>query len=185
MKNEVKENALVFIRLVLIYLLISVPFKVMEIIPAFSDIRPVTMLAPIFAVLNGPVGCLAYAFGNLLTDIISDSFRYSSVAGFIGNFMGPYVIYLYWVHISRESIRLDTPKRLLIHCIVIIISAAVTDIIIAPAVYMFYPQVDIKMFAFLLLMNHALFPIAIGIPMLILMQEEMEVKPIQAKKSRS
>ena len=172
--------SITFARLIFIYLIMSIPFKVMEIIPAFSDIRPVTMLIPIYAVLYGPLGCLAYACGNLITDIISGSLRYSSVAGFVGNFIGPYIIYLYWVRISGDTIRLDGFRSILVHASVIALSAAVTDLIIAPAVYFFYPQVDVWLFAKLLFSNHFLFPVMIGTPMIILLQEELRKEPIRA-----
>ncbi|MBE6010887.1 MAG: hypothetical protein E7236_09580, partial [Lachnospiraceae bacterium] len=79
-----------------IYLLVAVPFKVMEIIPGFTDVRPVTMLGPIYAVFFGLPGCIVMAVGNLVMDIVSDSLRWSSISGFIANFLGPFLIYLFW-----------------------------------------------------------------------------------------
>ena len=39
--------------LLMIYLIVSIPFKVMEIIPGFTDIRPVAMLQPVYGIFFG------------------------------------------------------------------------------------------------------------------------------------
>ncbi len=90
-KNKAAKYVLICLVLTAVYLIVSVPFKVMEIIPGFTDIRPVTMLQPVYGVFFGIPGCIAFAFGNLLTDMIGDSLRLSSIAGFAANFSGPFV----------------------------------------------------------------------------------------------
>ena len=91
--NRIRKTVLLFF----VYFLIAVPFKVMEIIPGFTDIRPVTMLGPIYAVFFGIPGCIIMAVGNLVMDILSNSLRWSSIAGFVANFAGPFLFYLFWI----------------------------------------------------------------------------------------
>ena len=86
----------VFAVLTAVYLIVSIPFKIMEIIPGFTDIRPVSLLIPVYGIFFGIPGCMAFAVGNLITDIISDSLRWSSIAGFAANFIGPFCYYLFW-----------------------------------------------------------------------------------------
>ena len=90
------RRSLIFAALIVVYLIVAVPFKVMEIIPGFTDIRPVSLLMPVYGIFFGIPGCIAYAIGNLITDIVSDSLRWSCIAGFAANFIGPFCYYLFW-----------------------------------------------------------------------------------------
>ena len=161
-----------------IYLLVAVPFKVMEIIPGFTDIRPVVLLGPIYGIFFGITGCGVMAVGNLIMDIVSDSLRWSSIAGFIANFLGPWCFWFYWTRASREPFSLRTGKSVLRHCGVIVFSAFLEGMIITPAVILIYPNVNSNLFALTLLANNVLFPVFFGIPLLILMQEELGFAPV-------
>ena len=172
-----------YIILTFIAQVISIPFKVMEVIPGFTDIRPVTLLGPVYAVFFGPQGCLAFAVGNLITDIVSDSLRWSCIAGFIANFGGPYLIYLYWTRVSRESFSLRTGKNILKHIAVVIITAVITSAIITPSVAIAYPDVDAALFSVVVVLNTAGFPIVLGIPLIFLMQEELGFEPVKGKEA--
>lgn len=164
--------------LLFIYLLIAVPFKVMEIIPGFTDIRPVTLLGPIYAVFYGLPGCIIMAGGNLIMDIVSGSLRWSSINGCIANFLGPFLIYLFWVRRSKRPFRLNNGSNLLRHTAIICISAVLEMLIITPAVAIIYPEVNAHLFALTVLFNTAVFPIVFGIPITILMQEELGFHPL-------
>lgn len=172
--KSVKRIVLLFF----VYFLIAVPFKVMEIIPGFTDVRPVTMLGPIYGIYFGVPGCVVMAVGNLVMDIISDSLRWSSITGMIANFLGPFVIYLFWVRWSKKAFSLRTGKALLKHVGIICLSAVLEMIIITPAVAWIYPEVDARLFALTVLLNTAAFPIVFGIPTMILMQEELGFRPV-------
>ena len=167
-----------------VYFLTAVPFKVMEIIPGFTDIRPVTMLGPIYAVFFGIPGCVIMAVGNLVMDILSDSLRWTSIAGLIANFMGPLLIYLIWIRWSRKPFSLKTGYSLLKHVGIIVLSAVLETAIISPAVAMIYPAVDANLFALSVLLNTTVFPIVFGIPITILIQEELGFEPIRFEKNQ-
>ncbi len=159
------------------YLLIAVPFKVLSVIPGFTDVRPVTLLGPAYAIFFGIPGCLVMAFGNLFMDIVSDSLRWSSIAGFAANFLGPFVIYLYWTRISRSQFSLRTGKNLLKCVGIIILSAVVEAVLITPMVAAVYPDVDAWLFAVSVLLNTSAFPIFFGMPFMMILQDELELKP--------
>lgn len=165
--------------LIFVYLIIAIPFKVMSVIPGFTDIRPVMLLKPVFGIFFGIPGCIAFAVGNLIGDVMSDSLRWSSIAGFAANFLGPFVCYLFWRRISKESFSLRTRKSLLKQSAVIIISALIEAVIITPAVYLLYPEIDFSLFAVTVLLNGTVFPLVLGIPLMILMQEELHFQPIE------
>ena len=176
--HPIGKRALLTLLLTAVFLIISIPFHVMEIIPGFTDIRPVMMLGPLYGVFFGIPGCLACGIGNLITDALSDSIRWSSIGGFISNFVGPLLFWLVCAKMSREPFRLRTGRDYLRHILLIVISAVLEAMIITPMVYAFYPDVDYMLFFLTVTMNGTVFPIVIGIPIIILMQEELGFKPL-------
>ena len=149
--------------LLMIYLIVSIPFKVMEIIPGFTDIRPVAMLQPV-------------SVGNLITDIVGDSLRWSSIAGIIANFVGPLFFYIYWKKLSHKPFDLKNVKNILTHMIVIVAAAVAEALMITPAVALVYPDVDYWLFFLTVILNTSAFPIFLGIPLIIVLQEEVGLK---------
>ena len=86
-----RRSLLRFAVLVAVYLVVALPFKAMNLIPGFTDVRPVMALGPVYGVFFGPVGCLACGFGNLLADAVDHAIRWTSIAGFASNALGPLV----------------------------------------------------------------------------------------------
>ncbi len=171
------KSILITLVLILVYLIVAIPFKVMSVIPGFTDIRPVSMLQPIYGVFFGISGCIAFAIGNLIGDIVSDSIRWSSIAGFVASFTAPFLFYIFWSRISKEPFSLRTGKSLLKQIAVTAVSAVAQAAIITPAVVWIYPEVSGWTFASTALLNSSIFPIMLGLPMLILMYEELGFKP--------
>jgi len=184
-KKGILYRLAVFVVLVLVYLIISIPFKVMVIIPGFTDIRPVSLLMPVYGIFFGIPGCIAYAVGNLITDIVSDSWRWSSIAGFAANFIGPFCYYLFWTRLSKCSFDLRTPKNMLKHIAVILVAAVLVAGLISPFVELSYPEVKIRLFFVMVLINSSLFPLLIGIPLIILLQDELGFVPLKRKETQS
>jgi energy-coupling factor transport system substrate-specific component len=164
--------------LVAVYLVVALPFKVMNLIPGFSDVRPVTALGPVYAVFYGPLGCLATACGNLAADAVAGTLRWTSIAGFAANFFGPLLVWLYWTRLSRTPFALRTLRDLLRHSLVVVVMALFETALIAPAVALVYPSVDAPYFALTVFSNTASFPILLGVPLAILLQEELGFVPL-------
>ena len=184
MKKLLKQIGLVLI-LTAVYLVVAVPFKVMSVIPGFADIRPVLMLNPVYGIFFGIPGCIAFAIGNLIGDLLSDSLRWSSIGGFIANFIGPFLFYVYWNKISKTPFSLRTGKNLLKQLCVTVVTAVAETIIITPMVELSYPEVSSILFVKTVMLNVSVFPIVLGIPLMILMQEELHFtpKPFSKKKN--
>ena len=162
--------------LLMVYLIVSIPFKVMEIIPGFTDIRPVAMLHPVYGIFFGIAGCIACAVGNLITDMVGDSLRWSSIAGFIANFVGPLLFCIYWRKLSHKPFHLRNMKNILTHMMVIVVVAVAEALMITPAVALVYPDVDYWLFFLTVILNTSAFPIFLGIPLIIVLQEEVGLK---------
>lgn len=175
--HPVVQNIILTLILLLVFLIVAIPFKVMSVIPGFTDIRPVSLLQPVYGVFFGIPGCIAFAVGNLIGDIVSDSLRWSSIAGFAANFAAPFLFYIFWSKISKEPFSLRTGKNLLKQIAVTAVSAVVQAALITPAVVMIYPDVSGWVFATTVLLNSSVFPIMLGIPLMILMHEELGFKP--------
>ena len=172
----------VFACLLGVYLLIALPFKTISIIPGFADIRPVTMLMPVYGIFFGIPGCLANAVGNLIGNIASDSLRWSSIAGFIGNFAYPYLMYLFWTKLRKSPFNLRTSRSVALLAATVIICSCVQSLIISPAVQWYYPDVDIMLFAMIVVGNGTFFPIGFAIPFIIMLQEEFGFSPFGPKR---
>ena len=172
------RKVVLFCALLFVYLLISLPFKVLQLIPGFTDVRPVCMLQPVYGVFMGLPGCLAFAVGNLIGDIASDSLRWSSIAGFIGNFVYPFLMYLIWIRLRKKPFNLRTGKSVAAFIATIILCALVQTAIITPTVAYFYPEVDAVFFAATVFCNATIYPVAFSIPFMILLQEELDFVPI-------
>ncbi len=181
--SPLKTLLIIFI-LIVVYLIVSIPFKVMEIIPGFTDIRPVSMLQPVYGIFFGIPGCIAFAIGNLITDIVGNSLRWSSIAGFIANFLGPFCFWFYWGRLSRTPFDLRSAKKNLRHILVIAVIAVIEALLITPAVALVYPDVDYGLFFATVMINSTAFPILLGIPLIIVMQEELGFKARVLKGSR-
>jgi len=171
------RNILLTLALLLVFLIVAIPFKVMSVIPGFTDIRPVSLLQPVFGIFFGIPGCIAFAIGNLIGDIISDSLKWSSIAGFVANFAGPFLFYLFLCRLSKTPFSLRTGKGLLKHSAVTVLSAVTQTVLITPFVKLFYPEISAWIFAASVMLNDSVFPIMLGIPLMILMQEELGFKP--------
>lgn len=168
--------------LFLVYFIVAVPFRVMGVIPGFTDVRPVALLGPIYAVFFGVPGCWVMAVGNLVMDIVGSSLRWSSIPGFAANFLGPYLIYWLCVRRAKIPFALRKGRELLKHCWVILLSAALQTLLITPAVAWIYPEVDAGFFALIVMLNDTAFPIVFGIPIMILLQEKLGFRPLTKEK---
>ena len=166
------RKAALIAALIAIYLVIAIPFKVLEVIPGFTDIRPVMMLQPVYGIFFGIPGCLANAVGNLIVDIVSGALRWSSIAGFVANLIYPYLMYLFWAKLSKEPFSLRRGRTIGLFVLSVAFCALLQSLIISPSVAWYYPDVDATLFAVTVLGNGALFPIVFSIPLIIVLQEE-------------
>ena len=177
-----KRQIICFFLLLFVYLVVAIPFKAMNLIPGFSDVRPDCALASIYGIFYGPLGCVVCAFGNLIADIIDDALRWSSLAGFSANFLGPFLIWYLWKRFGKHPFALRTIPDLLFHTLVIVLGAILEASIITPAVAYAYPEVNAKLFAYSVLGNTSVFPIVFGIPLAIVLQEELGFSPYTEEK---
>ncbi len=173
-----KRRIITYLILIIVYLILAIPFKALTIIPGFSDIRPVTLLGPIYALFFGIPGCSIFALMNIVMDAISGGLMWSSIAGFAANFIGPFLILLYWTKYSKTPLHLKKPGNIVHFSLTLTIVAVIQAAIITPFVALLYPDVDWLLFFGTVVFNTAVFPIVLGIPLILLLREKMGLKQI-------
>lgn len=177
-ESPLVRKVVVFAILLGTYLIIALPFKQLAVIPGFSDVRPVCMLQPVYGIFFGIPGCFACAVGNLVGDIASDSLRWSSIAGFVGNFAYSYLMYLFWTKLRKDLFALRRARTIGLFVVTVVACALVQALIITPAVAFHYPDVDAALFFVSVIANSSLFPIGFAIPFIIMLQEELGFSPL-------
>ena len=162
--------------LIIVYLILAVPFKVMSVIPGFTDIRPVTILGPIYALFYGVPGCTIFAVMNVVMDALAGELMWTSIPGLIANFVGPYLFLVYWKKYAKTAPRLKRIGNILHFSLTLIIAAVIEAAIITPWIAVMYPDVDWMLFFVTVTLNNSLFSIVFGIPLIILMKDELKIK---------
>ena len=179
LRKPLAQKVALFVVLLGVYLVLALPFKVLSVIPGFTDIRPVELLQPVYGIFFGLPGCFAFAVGNLIGDIVSDGLRWSSIAGFVANFAYPCLMYLFWCKLRKKPFDLRDGRTIGLMVLTMIVFAVIQAIIIAPSVALLYPDVDIALFVTSVVSNGSAFPVFFAIPLMILMQEELGFKPLE------
>ncbi len=83
-----------------LYAAILIPFKVVPIIPGFTELRPANALPVVCSFLFGPAGAWGAAFGNLIGDFFG-GLGPGDLFGFAGNLLFGLVPYSVWEAVTR------------------------------------------------------------------------------------
>ena len=143
------------------------------------------MLEPIYGLFFGIPGCLVMGVCNLIMDVFTDSLTVTSASGFLVNVLGPLCFHVYWKYISGTDFDLRSMKNILKYLLIVLFTAVMTVLILVPAVAYYYQNVNYVKFGGTVLLNGILFPILLGMPVIILMQEELGFVPCERKPWRS
>jgi len=78
-----------------LYAALLIPFKLFQIIPGITEIRPASCIPIICSLFFGPAAAWGSAIGNLIGDF-AGQFGPGSIPGFIGNFVYAFLPYRIW-----------------------------------------------------------------------------------------
>ena len=159
-----------FLKLLLIYLAIALPFKTLDLLPGFANIRPNSALIPIYGYLFGPIGALINGMGNFFYDILTGSFSKGSPAGAAANFIVPLFMCFVWKHCVGERFCLKTLRHLYWYTLIAAMAAVLKAIIITPAVLYFYLEVSGPSFFQIVVITEITFYLMPGAAILIWLQ---------------
>lgn len=182
--NNIKfdNKPILVFSLSVIFILLAVPFKVMNLLPGFTEIRPVDSLNMLYGLMFGIYGALACALGNLVADILGGTFMISSWAGFASNFIGTYIAYIIWYGIAKKQPHINNIKQVIIFILDSVIVAVIIAIIVALGVWISYDNIEgFTIFAQVFL-NTVFFSVVLAMPMIIVLNVEYGIKGIVPKK---
>lgn len=122
-----KMNVLVAITAA-VYAGLMIPFKPIQIIPGFAELRPAVVIPITFGILFGPAAAWGSAIGNIIGDFFGTP-GMGSIPGAIGNFFFPLVCYkLFPIDILKKAkgtLGFNLPIIMRIEIAVILASGAV------------------------------------------------------------
>jgi energy-coupling factor transport system substrate-specific component len=79
-----------------LYAALMMPFKVAQLIPGITEIRPGIVIPFVFGLLFGPAAAWGAAFGNLIGDMLGGMLTPGSPFGFVANLLYAYIPYRVW-----------------------------------------------------------------------------------------
>ena len=164
------------LKLFIVYLIVALPFKLLDILPGFANIRPNSALIPVYGLLFGPAGAFACGLGNFFYDLLTGSLSFGSPAGLIANFCVPLLIYRLWYHFVGKPFELGTLEDLAWYIVIIIIGALTKALLITPVVGFFYPEVGSEAFLRVLLSTELVFYLVPAIALLVFLQKAYGIK---------
>lgn len=91
-----------------LYASLLIPFKVLVIVPGYTEIRPGSVIPFVCSLFFGPAAAWGAAFGNLLGDFFG-MLGIGSLFGMFGNFLYGYIPYRVWMQGGGAGVvKLDT-----------------------------------------------------------------------------
>lgn len=133
MWKNVRLVALVAVTAAL-YAAVLVPFKVLTLIPGFTEIRPGNAIPIACSLLFGPPAAWGSAIGNLVGDVLGGTFTMGSIFGFFGNFFYGLLPFYLWRLSTREPTTLTNAAQFGAFISSTVAASFVCAAIIAPGV---------------------------------------------------
>ena len=151
-----------------IYAAILIPFKIITIVPGYTELRPGNAIPVVCGLLFGPAAAWGCAIGNLMADFFG-TIGPGSFFGMIGNFLFAYLPYRVWVMCKGFQPPRGSWREVPLLVLAIFIGSASCAIVIAFGVEL----LNLFPFAYVVLtsvitINNMLIGCILGIPLLIL-----------------
>jgi energy-coupling factor transport system substrate-specific component len=112
----------------------AVPFKGIQIIPGFAELRPAGAIPVVFGLIFGPAGAWGSCIGNVIGDFFG-TLGIGSLFGALGNFFFGFVGYKVWGNMgwfsSKADLNIRTKRQVFEYILVAILSSATVAFIIA------------------------------------------------------
>jgi len=162
-----KKQRFLVLKLIAIYIVIAIPFKTLDVLPGFANIRPNSTFIPVYGFLFGPAGAWANALGNFLYDALSNSLTLGSIGGFIANFSEPLFMCFMWQYIVEDRFQITNMRELGWYMVISMAGAIFKAFIITPVVTFFYPTIEAVTFAKVVFYTEIVFYLLPGVALLV------------------
>ncbi len=150
-----------------IYAAILIPFKIIPIVPGFTELRPGNAVPIVCGLLFGPAAAWGCAIGNLIADFFG-TIGPGSFFGMIGNFLFAYVPYRVWVMLKGFRPPSGSWKEVPLLVLAIFMGSAACAVVIGSGVELL-GLVPYVILTSIITINNTVVGIVLGIPLLILM----------------
>ncbi len=150
-----------------VYAAILIPFKIIPIVPGFTELRPGNAVPIVCGLLFGPAAAWGCAIGNLIADFFG-TIGPGSFFGMIGNFLFAYVPYRIWVMCKGCRPPTGSWKQVPLLVLGIFMGSAACAVVIGSGVDLL-GLVPYVILTSIITINNTIAGIVLGIPLLILM----------------
>jgi energy-coupling factor transport system substrate-specific component len=118
-----------------IYASTLIPFKAIQIIPGFVELRPASVFPILFGILFGPAAAWGSAIGNVIGDAFG-TLSLASIFGFFGNFFFSYTAFLTWnAFVKKEDVVMNF-RQVSVFTLASLLASIICAFIIAAGLYM-------------------------------------------------
>lgn len=159
-----------FFIVLIAFLALGIPFKVMVLVEGFTEVRPVNAIPPIAGMMFGPIGALACGIGNVIADLFG-TFNATSILGLFGNFAAAYLPYRMWHIYSDEEPNLHKNKNILKYALICFTAALSVSWFLGLGLYYFFGTWVEQIYTYIFFNNFG-FSIGLGMPLFIMLSSE-------------
>lgn len=159
-----------FFIVLIAFLALGIPFKVMVLVEGFTEVRPVNAIPPIAGMMFGPIGALACGIGNVIADLFG-TFNATSILGLFGNFAAAYLPYRMWHIYSDEEPNLHKNKNILKYALICFTAALSVSWFLGLGLYYFFRTWVEQIYTYIFFNNFG-FSIGLGMPLFIMLSSE-------------
>lgn len=156
-----------FLIVLIAFLVLGIPFKVMVLIEGFTEVRPVNAIPPLAGLICGPVGAVACGLGNLLTDLFG-TFNETSILGLFSNMLAAYVPYRLWHIYSSETPNVHKNINILKYIFISFAAALTVAWTLGFGLFYVFGQWIENIYTYIFFNNFG-FSVALGLPVFIIL----------------
>lgn len=159
-----------FFIVLIAFLALGIPFKVMVLVEGFTEVRPVNAIPPIAGMICGPIGALACGVGNIIADLFG-TFNATSLLGLFGNFVAAYLPYRMWHIYSDEEPNLHQNVNILKYVLICLTAALSVSWFLGLGLYYFFGTWVEQVYTYIFFNNFG-FSIGLGMPLFIMLSSK-------------
>ena len=148
-----------------LYVALLLPFKAIQIVPGFTELRPGAAIPPVCSMLFGPAGAWGAAIGNLIADMFG-MFGLGSIFGFFGNLALGYIPYRMWKALTQDKPTMRSPRHYAIFALSVFAAGASCGVIIGWGVH-FLGFVPFSFLGNFITLQNVLAGLVLGAPLLL------------------
>ena len=128
--NKTSAGLLIFAINMILFILLTAPFKLWAAASELTQMRPASALTPVLGMIFGMPAALGCAAGNIICDLTAGYEISYSVLNSIFQILYAMCAYFFWKRINSErggeEFRLDSVTRILKFCLLLILNAIMT-----------------------------------------------------------